>query len=90
MISILLVLSMGILVGLLIISKPKLHLVNNYLLNWSIYLLLFLLGISVGTNAEIIRNLGKIGYEALTIAIASIAGSVVLSQILFNLLFKKK
>lgn len=90
MISILLVLSLGILVGLLIIGKPKLHLVNNYLLNWSIYLLLFLLGISVGTNAEIIRNLGKIGYEAVTIAIASIAGSVVLSQILFNLLFKKK
>jgi uncharacterized membrane protein YbjE (DUF340 family) len=90
MINILLVLAVGILVGLLIISRPKLHKVNNHLLNGSIYLLLFLLGISVGTNAEIIRNLGKIGYEAATIAIASIAGSVVLSKMLFNLLFKKK
>ncbi len=90
MISILLVLSAGILAGLMIVSKPKLHLINNHLLNWSIYLLLFLLGISVGTNEEVIKNLGKIGYEAIAIAVASIAGSVLLSGFLFKLLFKQK
>jgi uncharacterized membrane protein YbjE (DUF340 family) len=90
MISILVVLSIGVLLGLLLTGRPKLHLANNHLLNWSIYLLLFLLGISVGTNEEVIRNLGKIGYEAIAIAVASIAGSVFLSMFLFRILFKQR
>ena len=89
MIAILIVLSAGILIGLLIVRKPKLHLFNNHLLNWAIYLLLFLLGISVGTNREVIQNIGKIGYEAIAIGIFSIAGSVLLSAILFKFLFKQ-
>lgn len=87
---ILLVLSAGILTGLLIIRKPLLHKVNNELMNWAIYLLLFMLGISVGTNREVIENLDKIGYEALVIAIASITGSVLFSALLFKVLFKQK
>jgi uncharacterized membrane protein YbjE (DUF340 family) len=90
MISILIVLTAGILVGLMIVSKPGLHRINNHLLNWSIYLLLFLLGISVGTNEEVIRNLGKIGYEAIAIAVASITGSVLFSGLLYRFLFNKK
>jgi uncharacterized membrane protein YbjE (DUF340 family) len=88
MISILLVLSGGIVLGLLLVNKPVFHRINNHLLNWSIYLLLFLLGISVGTNDEVIRNLDKIGYEAITISLASIAGSVLLSALLFKLVFR--
>ena len=89
MINILIVLSAGILFGLLIVKRPKLHQLNNKLLNWAIYLLLFLLGISVGTNKEVIQNMGNIGYQAIAIAIASIAGSVLLSFLLFNFLFKQ-
>ncbi|MEK7718853.1 MAG: LysO family transporter [Bacteroidota bacterium] len=89
MIAILTVLSAGILLGLLIVKKPKLHLFNNHLLNWAIYLLLFLLGISVGTNREVIQNIGKIGYEAIAIGIFSIAGSVLLSALLFKFLFRQ-
>ncbi len=88
MINILIVLSTGILIGFLIVKRPKLHQLNNNLLSWAIYLLLFLLGISVGTNKEMIQNMGKIGYEAIAIAIASIAGSVFLSALLFKFLFK--
>lgn len=87
MMAILLVLAAGILLGLLIVNYPKLHILNNNLLNYAIYLLLFLLGISVGTNREVIQNLDKIGLEAITIAIASITGSVLLSFLLFKLLF---
>ena len=90
MISILLILTSGILIGLLLISKPKLHLIINHLLNWSIYLLLFFLGISVGTNQEVLSNLSKLGYQAISIAVASITGSVILSKILFKIIFKSK
>jgi len=89
MITILLLLSAGIVLGLLIIGYPRLHVINNSLLNWAIYLLLFLLGISVGTNQEVIRNLGKIGLEAIAIASLSITGSVLLSYFLFKRLFYK-
>ncbi len=89
MLVILIVLSAGILSGLLLIKRPKIHRFNNHLLNWAIYLLLFLLGLSVGTNKEVIQNLGKIGYEAIAIAIASILGSVLFSGLLFKLLFKQ-
>ena len=90
MISILLILTSGILIGLLLISKPKLHLIISHLLNWSIYLLLFFLGISVGTNQEVLSNLSKLGYQAISIAVASITGSVILSKILFKIIFKSK
>jgi uncharacterized membrane protein YbjE (DUF340 family) len=89
MIAILIVLSAGILIGLLLIRSPKMHQINNHLLNWAIYLLLFFLGLSVGTNQEVIQNLGKIGYEAVAIAVASIFGSVLLSGIIFKFLFNK-
>ena len=89
MISILVVLSAGILVGFLLVGRPVWHKHNNDLMNLAIYVMLFLLGISVGTNREVIGNLGKIGYEAVAIAVASIAGSVLISTILFKLLFKK-
>lgn len=89
MIAILLILSAGILVGLLIVRFPKLHAVNNSLLNWAIYLMLLLLGISVGNNQEVIHNLDKIGLEAFTIALASVAGSVLLSFFLYKFLFKR-
>jgi len=88
MISILVVLSAGILVGFLLVGRPVWHKYNNNLMNLAIYLMLFLLGISVGTNREVISNLGKIGYESVAIAVASIAGSVLISTILFKLLFK--
>jgi hypothetical protein len=42
----------------------------------------------VGTNQEIVRNLYKIGYEAITIALASIAGSVLVSAFLYKLVFR--
>lgn len=87
MITILLILTLGILVGLVLANKRRIHLLNNHLLNMAIYLLLFLLGISVGTNQTVIENIGKIGLEAVAIAIASIAGSVLLCAILFKFFF---
>ena len=89
MISILVVLSAGIFVGFLLVGRPIWHKRNNNLMTLAIYVMLFLLGISVGTNREVISNLAKIGYESLAIAVASIAGSVLISTILFKLLFKK-
>ncbi len=69
---------------------------NNYyglkLIDWittaSIYLLLFLMGISIGSNKEIVSNLSKLGTTALIITAFSLAGSILLSILVFRLFFR--
>jgi uncharacterized membrane protein YbjE (DUF340 family) len=58
--------------------------------NVAIYLLLFLLGISVGGNKIIMANLGGLGLKALLLAIGAVAGSAGLSYLTYKLFFQEK
>lgn len=49
-----------------------------------IWVLLFLLGVEVGSNPKIIESLSAIGIEAVVIAFAGTLGSVVLACILWR------
>lgn len=42
----------------------------------TIFLLLFVLGISIGSNSLIINNLGRFGWQAAILATLSILGSI--------------
>lgn len=55
-----------------------------------IWVLLFLLGVEVGTNPEIIAGLGTIGVEALIITIAAVLGSAIMSLLLWRYIKKSK
>lgn len=57
---------------------------------WSVLILLFLLGFSVGQNDTIINNLHKIGLKSLILSVAAVLGSAVLSMFVYNLYFKKE
>lgn len=57
-------------------------------ITWAVYLLLLLLGISVGTNEEIINNFSRIGYKAFWLTIAAVLGSVLLAKLVYQLYFK--
>ena len=52
-------------------------------------LLLFVLGISIGSNSLIINNLGRFGWQAAILATLSILGSMLASFLVFHLFFKK-
>lgn len=54
----------------------------------SVYLLLFLLGVSVGGNETAMSGLTTLGLQALLLAGASIAGSILLAAILYRWLFR--
>ena len=54
----------------------------------TIFLLLFVLGISIGSNSLII-NLGRFGWQAAILATLSILGSMLASFLVFHLFFKK-
>ena len=85
---VLILLSLGILFGRLVRHKKfSLRLIDKITL-WSIYLLLFLMGISIGCNKEIVSNLSKLGVTALIITAFSLAGSILLSILVYRLFFK--
>lgn len=55
-----------------------------------IWLLLFLLGIEVGSNPDIISGLGSIGVEAFMITMGAVLGSCVMALLLWKLIHKSK
>ena len=59
-------------------------------ISYTILLLLFLLGISVGANKEIVNNLAPLGGQALLSASAGTAGSVLAAWAVYNLFFKER
>ena len=54
------------------------------------WILLFLLGVEVGGNRQIIEGLATIGLEAFVITLAAILGSCICAWALWYLLYKRK
>lgn len=64
----------GIFLGYILRNKELKHI--NKVITILIWVLLFLLGIDVGSNNEIISGLHTIGVEALIITVAAVLGSI--------------
>ena len=78
----------GIVVGYLF-RKWKLRFIHRVILVM-IWLLLFLLGLEVGTNDQIIGQFGHLGFEAFLLAFAGTLGSVLFAGILWLTLRTKQ
>ncbi|MEA3318337.1 MAG: LysO family transporter [Bacteroidota bacterium] len=89
MITVLILMIAGILTGLIFRDKKKAIALNDKLTSGAIYLLLFFLGISIGTNKAILNNLENIGFQALIITIGALTGSLITAKICYNLFFRK-
>ena len=78
----------GMLLGYLLRKRDlkKIHPIITLL----IWLLLFILGIEVGSNEEIIRGLHTIGYEAVVLTLGGTLGSVIAAWTLCRALYKRK
>ena len=57
------------------------------LLNYAIYLLLLLLGISIGANDHVMNHLDTIGWDALLITLVATMGSVLCAWGIYRLYF---
>ena len=73
-------------IGIMLTGMLLGYLLRNQKLGWIhrvitliIWLLLFLLGIEVGENEAIINGLHIIGFDAMTITLAAVIGSVLAS-----------
>lgn len=76
----------GILLGYLL-RRHKLKFIQKGIVV-AIYALLFLLGISVGSNPRIMDNMGTIGWDALVITLGAVGGSVLCAWAVYRICFK--
>jgi len=79
----------GMIIGFIFRKKRSLITAADKFAGWSIYLLLFLLGLSIGNNQMIINNFVQIGFNSILLTLSGISGSVILSFIAYRFFFKK-
>lgn len=77
----------GMLLGFLL-RKQRLSWIHKAITVF-IWLLLFLLGIDVGSNQEIINGLHTIGLEAVILTLAAVLGSVTAAWTLWYMVYKR-
>lgn len=89
MFSIISILLAGIVIGHLLRDRKFLsHIEKSTSL--TVFILLFVLGLSVGSNRLIVENLGRFGWQAAVLATLSLAGSIVAARIVYQLFFYQK
>lgn len=88
MFYVLILLLIGIGTGYLFRRVELLHKVEKTI-SLTILCMLFVFGLSIGSNEELIENLDKFGYQAAILAILGTVGSLCASYLVYKLLFKK-
>ena len=95
MYTVIIIMTSGMIFGFIIRSydkknDEKKNLFNylNKLITGLIFLLLFFLGVSVGTNEIIIKNLDIIGIKALILTLGSVLGSIFTAYLTYKFFFK--
>ena len=78
----------GMLLGYLLRKRDlkKIHQIITLL----IWLLLFILGIEVGSNEQLLKGLHTIGLEAVILTLGGTLGSVIAAWALWRALYKRK
>lgn len=79
----------GILTGLALKRCPNVSARIQNLVTPAIWLLLFLLGLAVGSDPSIMDNLFSLGRYSLLLATAGVIGSVFFALAVWTLFFKK-
>lgn len=88
--KILIILTVGILIGYFLKFSNIILKIINKSIKYSICILLFLLGLKIGSNQDIIYKLHNIGFQALILALATILGSVIVSAVFQRYFFDEK
>lgn len=90
MFGVMIVMLSGILIGYILRNIRAIPTLVSKINIYIIFLLLFVMGLSVGSNPQVIQGLGTLGLLGIAISVVSIAGSVFLSWIVYRHLFKKR
>lgn len=80
----------GIVAGFLIREKGKVLSVFEKVSSVTIYILLFFMGLSVGTNATVLNSFPKVGGIAIVLTFGALVGSVALTFAVDRIFFRKE
>ena len=90
MLNVIIVMTIGIILGAFLHKNKKLFVQLDRFITYAIWLLLFLLGLSIGTNGIIVKNICNLGFQAIIVTFFTISFSVLVSCFLFVTLFKNE
>ncbi len=90
MLTVVLIMMAGVVLGYFLRTRKRLAAINDKFITYAIYLLLLLLGISIGSNKTIVANLPVLGVKALIVTVGAMVGSVLLALLTYNLFFKNR
>jgi uncharacterized membrane protein YbjE (DUF340 family) len=90
MLTVLLIMLAGMIFGYVFRNREDIIKHAEPLLTYSIYLLLLLIGISVGLNKLVMSRLDTIGIQSLVLTLAGVLGSCIASYFCYILFFKNK
>jgi uncharacterized membrane protein YbjE (DUF340 family) len=90
MLTVVIIMSVGIAIGYGIRNRKFFVAIADRLTMWAIYLLLFLLGVAIGANEVIVKNLPNLGITALAVALGGVIGSVSVAWVGYRVWFKSK
>jgi len=88
MLIVIAIMAVGMLVGYLIRKRIMLVKINDKLIKYAIYLMLFIFGLSIGSNEVIIKNLSTLGLKAFVLAVAVVLGSIISGWFVYIRFFK--
>ena len=70
------------------LNSSRINKMMNQGYYFSVIALLFLMGIGIGQNKEIFSQIGKIGLLSVSLAVASIAGSIIFVKLIDRLILR--
>ena len=79
----------GILTGFILRKKTRLLHGTERAGTAAVFALLLLLGVGIGSNETVLRNLPRLGARAVVLSLAGVAGSAALSALVSRHLFRK-
>ncbi|WP_300673379.1 LysO family transporter [Desulfoluna sp.] len=85
MIEILVIMAAGMMIGYLLRQKKALFAALDRVVMAVIFLLLFVLGISVGLNETVVGNIHMIGVKAVVLTFGAVAGSILCCRFAWGL-----
>ena len=88
MLHIIAIMLFGVAIGYLF-RNSKVTQKTEKTISLTIISLLFILGMSIGSNKDIMDNLFSYGSQAAVLAIFSLGGSILVSAFVYHLFFKK-
>ena len=88
--EILAIMATGMVLGYLLRSRTALFQLVDKIVMAVIFLLLFVLGISVGTNETVISNIHLIGMKALGLTVGAVAGSILCCAFVWKVFFSER